>query len=128
MFTLGELRAVLPEDELIFVEDKTGDIEISDENSCLETAYNNRYVKSMYSTHFRSVGNEVGISVEISHSRKENKKRLTIRNSDGSVSQPATTTVEDVFYKLAEYEDMGYTPSELKSIIAFYKSNQNTTN
>ena len=32
-------------------------------------------------------------------------ERLTIRNSDGTVSQPTTTTVEQVFYRLAEYED-----------------------
>ncbi|MBQ7818552.1 MAG: hypothetical protein IJ341_02525 [Bacteroidales bacterium] len=124
MFTLGELRAVLPKDELIFVEDKNGEVEISDENNCLETAYNNRYVSKLYSTHFRSAGNEVGISVEIIHSHKENKKRLTIRNSDGTVSQPTATTVEDVFYKLAEYEDIGYTPSELKAIIASYEANE----
>lgn len=124
MFTLGELRAVLPTDELIFVEDKNREVEISDENSCLETAYDNRYVSKIYSTHFRSVGNEVGVSVEIVHSRKENKKRLTIRNSDGTVSQPTTTTVEDVFYKLAEYEDIGYTPSELKAIIASHEANK----
>lgn len=124
MFTLGELRAVLPKDELIFVEDKTRSVEILDENSCLEKAYDNKYVEKMYSTHFRSIGNEVGVSVEISHSRKENKKRLTIRNSDGSVSQPITTTIEDVFYKLAQYEDIGYTPSELKAIIASYEANR----
>lgn len=32
-------------------------------------------------------------------------KRLTIRNSDGSVSQPTSTTIEKVFYQLAEFED-----------------------
>ena len=32
-------------------------------------------------------------------------KRLTIRNSDGSVSQPTNTTIEKVFYRLAEFED-----------------------
>jgi hypothetical protein len=31
--------------------------------------------------------------------------RLTIRNSDGSVSQPTNTTIESVFERLAEYED-----------------------
>ena len=32
-------------------------------------------------------------------------ERLTIRNSDGSVSQPTNTTIEKVFYRLAELED-----------------------
>lgn len=32
--------------------------------------------------------------------------RLTIRNSDGSVSQPTHSTFEKVFNRLAEYEDM----------------------
>lgn len=122
MFTLGELRAVLPKDELIYVEDKIGEVEISDENRCLETAYDNRYVSKMYSTHFRSVGNEVGVSVEIDHTRKESKQRLTIRNSDGTVSQPTKTTVENVFYKLAEFEDLGYTPSDLKKIIDAFEA------
>lgn len=36
---------------------------------------------------------------------EETMDRLTIRNSDGSVSQPTKTTVEDVFYRLADYED-----------------------
>ena len=43
-------------------------------------------------------------------------KRLTIRNSDGSVSQPLYTTVADVFFRLAAYEDTGLEPEELKSI------------
>lgn len=32
--------------------------------------------------------------------------RLTIRNIDGSVSQPTHSTFEKVFNRLAEYEDM----------------------
>lgn len=32
-------------------------------------------------------------------------ERLTIRNSDGTVSQPTGTTVEAVFYRLPDYED-----------------------
>lgn len=32
-------------------------------------------------------------------------ERLTIRNSDGSYSQPTHTTFEAMFYKLAEFED-----------------------
>ena len=43
-------------------------------------------------------------------------KRLTIRNSDGSVSQPIDSTVEKVFNKLAEYEDTGMTPDEIESM------------
>lgn len=33
-------------------------------------------------------------------------KRLTIRNSDGSISQPTHSTFEKVFNRLAEYEDL----------------------
>jgi hypothetical protein len=32
-------------------------------------------------------------------------ERLTIRNSDGSVSQPTNSTIEKVFNRLAELED-----------------------
>ena len=32
-------------------------------------------------------------------------ERLTIRNSDGSVSQPTNSTIEKVFNRLAEFED-----------------------
>ena len=41
-------------------------------------------------------------------------KRLTMRNSDGTVSQPYGVTVEEVFYRLAEYEDRGMEPDEIK--------------
>lgn len=41
-------------------------------------------------------------------------KRLTIRNSDGSVSQPTDTSFEKAMYRLAEYEDTGLTPEEIK--------------
>ena len=37
-------------------------------------------------------------------------ERLTIRNSDGTVSQPTSTTVEAVFYRLADYEDTDRDP------------------
>ena len=47
--------------------------------------------------------------------------RLTIRNSDGSVSQPTHSTFEKVFNKLAEYEDLGKTPEELRKILLRYK-------
>lgn len=43
-------------------------------------------------------------------------ERLTIRNSDGTVSQPTTTTVEQVFYRLAEYEDTGLEPEQVKAM------------
>ena len=38
-------------------------------------------------------------------------ERLTIRNSDGTVSQPTGTTVEAVFYRLADYEDTNREPA-----------------
>lgn len=43
-------------------------------------------------------------------------ERLTIRNSDGTVSQPTRTTIESVFYRLAEYED---TDMRLEDIAAY---------
>ena len=43
-------------------------------------------------------------------------ERLTIRNSDGSVSQPTDSTFEKVFNKLAEYEDIGLEPYEVKRL------------
>lgn len=48
--------------------------------------------------------------------------RLTIRNSDGTVSQPATTTIEDVFYRLAKYEDTGLKPEEIKDLQCGYRN------
>ncbi|MFR5990341.1 MAG: hypothetical protein ACLUGP_08135 [Faecalibacterium prausnitzii] len=41
-------------------------------------------------------------------------ERLTIRNSDGTVSQPTGTTVEAVFYRLADYEDANREPAEVR--------------
>lgn len=43
-------------------------------------------------------------------------KRLTLKSSDGTVSQPISTTIEEVFYRLAEYEDTGLTPAEIEKI------------
>mgnify|MGYP007116466692 CR=1 FL=1 len=40
-------------------------------------------------------------------------ERLTIRNSDGTVSQPTRTTIESVFYRLAEYEDTNLRPEDI---------------
>ena len=42
-------------------------------------------------------------------------ERLTIRNSDGTVSQPTSTTIEAAFYRLAAYEDTGLEPEDLRS-------------
>lgn len=42
--------------------------------------------------------------------------RLTMRNSDGTVSQPTSTTVEAVFYRLAEYEDTGLSPEDIRDM------------
>lgn len=43
-------------------------------------------------------------------------ERLTIRNSDGTVSQPTSTTVEAVFYRLADYEDTDREPAEIRKL------------
>lgn len=40
-----------------------------------------------------------------------------MRNSDGSVSQPTRTSVEAVFYRLADYEDIGLTPEEIRCLL-----------
>ena len=40
-------------------------------------------------------------------------KRLTIRHSDGRVSQPSTTATTVLLYRLAEYEDTGLEPEEV---------------
>ena len=39
--------------------------------------------------------------------------RLTIRNSNGTVSQPTHSTFEKVFNRLSEYEDTGLEPDEI---------------
>lgn len=44
-------------------------------------------------------------------------ERLTIRNSDGTVSQPTTTSIDALFYRLAAYEDTGLEPEEIKTMI-----------
>ena len=43
-------------------------------------------------------------------------ERLTIRNGDGSVSLPTSTTVEAVFERLALYEDTGFTPADVRDM------------
>ena len=45
-------------------------------------------------------------------------ERLTIRNSDGSVSQPTVTTIQAVFKKLAAYEDTGLEPADIEELQA----------
>lgn len=40
-------------------------------------------------------------------------ERLTIRNSDGTVSQPTSTTIESAFYRLADYEDTDMRPEDI---------------
>ena len=43
-------------------------------------------------------------------------KRLTIRNSDGSTSQPTDLKWTEALEKLADYEDSGLTPAEVRSM------------
>lgn len=43
-------------------------------------------------------------------------ERLTIRNSDGSVSQPTDLRWADALSKLADYEDLGMTMEELQIV------------
>lgn len=42
--------------------------------------------------------------------------RLTIRNSNRSVSQSTSTAMEKLFDRLAEYEDTGLTPEEVEEL------------
>ena len=49
-------------------------------------------------------------------------ERLTIRNSDGTVSQPTSTTVEAVFYRLADYEDTDREPAEILKLEQVYRT------
>ena len=49
-------------------------------------------------------------------------ERLTIRNSDGTVSQPTSTTVEAVFYRLADYEDTNREPAEIRKLEREYRT------
>ena len=51
-------------------------------------------------------------------------ERLTIRNSDGTVSQPTGTTVEAVFYRLADYEDTDREPAEIRKLEREYRYKQ----
>lgn len=44
-------------------------------------------------------------------------KRLTIKHIDGRVSQPSTTDISVLIYRLAAYEDTGLEPEEIKTMI-----------
>lgn len=46
----------------------------------------------------------------------------TLRNSDGTVSQPTSTTVEAVFYRLADYEDTNREPTEIRELEREYRT------
>ena len=43
-------------------------------------------------------------------------KRMTIRNSDWTVSQPTNLNWENVLYRLAAYEDTGLEPEEINDM------------
>ena len=43
-------------------------------------------------------------------------KRMTIRNSDWTVSQPTNPNWENVLYRLADYEDTGLEPEEIYEV------------
>ena len=53
-------------------------------------------------------------------------ERLTIRNSDGTVSQPTGTTVEAVFYRLADYEDTNREPASMNCVLCAADTSRNT--
>lgn len=55
-------------------------------------------------------------------------ERLTIRNSDGTVSQPTGTTVESVFYRLADYEDTELAPGEVRSMYGEWQAMMSVLN
>ena len=44
-------------------------------------------------------------------------ERMTIRNSDGSVSQPTDLKWAEALYRLASYEDTGLTPEEVSALV-----------
>ena len=45
-----------------------------------------------------------------------------LRNSDGTVSQPTSTTVEAAFYRLADYEDTDREPAEIRKLEREYRT------
>ena len=48
-------------------------------------------------------------------------KRMTIRNSDWTVSQPTNPNWENVLYRLAAYEDTGLEPEEIADAVTAAK-------
>ena len=48
-------------------------------------------------------------------------KRMTIRNSDWTVSQPTNLNWENVLYRLAAYEDSGLEPKDIISAVDMAK-------
>ena len=46
-------------------------------------------------------------------------KRMTIRNSDWTVSQPTNLNWENVLYRLAAYEDTGLEPEQVMELKSF---------
>ena len=49
-------------------------------------------------------------------------KRMTIRNSDWTVSQPTNLNWENVLYRLAAYEDTGLEPEEIKDNMEMFRA------
>lgn len=48
-------------------------------------------------------------------------ERLTIRNSDGSVSQPLNLKWAEALERLAAYEDTGLTPEEVSDLLTIHR-------
>lgn len=49
------------------------------------------------------------------------KERITYRSDFGDYGLSDLYTVEEIKYKLGKYEDLGYSPEELKEIIEHVK-------
>lgn len=49
------------------------------------------------------------------------KERITYRSDFGDYGLSDSYTVEEITYKLGKYEDLGYSPEELKVIIEYLK-------
>ena len=49
------------------------------------------------------------------------KERITYRSDFGDYGLSDLYTVEEITYKLGKYEDLGYSPEELKVIIEYLK-------
>jgi len=112
---VAELRHLLPKEQFVVIEDEDDYRWASSENVTLDDVYDHCTIIKVCS--FVNMGGTSSIAVVIGHPKTPEFKRLTMRNSDGTVSQPTSTSVEQVFYRLADYEDLGYTPEELTKII-----------